>query len=93
MNLNRKLGNFAEKPYLCSAKSFIQSKYNEIKMEGNRTISKERAAYLERARKLQEAVDKGEKISLWERAERLGVTLQLAPGFSFDSDSKVKMFD
>lgn len=62
-------------------------------MEGTRKISKERAAYLERARKLQEAIDNGEKISLWERAERLGVTLQLVPGFSFDSDSKVKMFD
>ena len=56
------------------------------------TISKERAAYLERARKLQEAVDNGEKISLWERAKRLGSVFQLVPGFSFDSDSKVKLY-
>lgn len=57
------------------------------------TITKERAAYLERARKLQEDIDRGEKISLMERSRRLGVTLQLVPGFSFDSDAKVKLYD
>ncbi len=56
------------------------------------TISNERAAYLERARKLQEAVDRGEKISYWERFHRLGKVFDLVPGFSFDSDSKVKLY-
>lgn len=57
------------------------------------TITKERAAYLERARKLQEDIDRGEKITYWERFERLGPVFQLVPGFSFDSDSKVKLYD
>ncbi|MBR1557456.1 MAG: hypothetical protein IJ647_06825 [Prevotella sp.] len=61
-----------------------------INMEGN--ISKERAAYLERARKLREAIDRGEKISPLERAKRLGPVFQLVPGFSFDSDSQVKLY-
>ena len=34
-----------------------------------------------------------EKLSLWERAQRLGPTIELVPGFSFDSDSKVKLYD
>jgi hypothetical protein len=56
------------------------------------TISKERAAYLERARNLQEAVDRGEKISLMERSRRLGKVFELVPGFSFDSDSTVRLY-
>ena len=37
--------------------------------------------------------DKGkEKLSLWERAKRMGKVMELAPGFSFDSDSKVKTY-
>ena len=56
------------------------------------TISKERAAYLERVRQLQDAIDKGEKISLMERARRLGKVFELVPGFSFDSDSQVKLY-
>ncbi|MCH5311003.1 MAG: hypothetical protein J1E57_03485 [Prevotella sp.] len=55
------------------------------------TISKDRAAYLERVRQLQEAEANGEKISLLERARRIGPVLVLVPGFSFDSDSKVKL--
>ena len=55
-------------------------------------ISKERIAYLERARQLQEAIDRGEKISLMERSKRLGPIMSLVPGFSFDSDSKVKLY-
>ena len=48
------------------------------------TISKERAAYLERVRQLKEAEARGEKISLMERAGRLGKIFELVPGFSFD---------
>ena len=33
-----------------------------------------------------------EKLSLWERAKRMGKVMELAPGFSFDSDSKVKTY-
>lgn len=54
-------------------------------------ISKDRAAYLERVRLLQEAEARGEKLSLLERARRLGPILTLMPGFSFDSDSEVKL--
>ena len=32
------------------------------------------------------------KLSLWERAKRMGKVMELAPGFSFDSDSKVKTY-
>lgn len=32
------------------------------------------------------------KMSLWERAKKIGKVLELAPGFSFDSDSKVKLY-
>ena len=56
------------------------------------TISKERAAYLEKVKLLLEAEARGEKISLFERAKRLGPVFTLAPGFSFDSDSKVKLY-
>ena len=32
------------------------------------------------------------KLSLWERAKRMGKVMELAPDFSFDSDSKVKLY-
>jgi len=35
---------------------------------------------------------KDKKLSLWDRAKKMGKVLELAPGFSFDSDSKVKVF-
>lgn len=57
------------------------------------TISKEQAEYLERVRRLHEAEDRGERLSLWDRAQILGPVLELVPGFSFDSDSKVKLYD
>ena len=56
------------------------------------TISKERAAYLERVRQVKEAEARGEKISYWERFHRLGKLFELAPGFSFDSNSQVKLY-
>ena len=31
-----------------------------------------------------------ENLSLWERAQRMGKVMELVPGFSFDSDSKIK---
>ena len=33
-----------------------------------------------------------EKLSLWEIAERIGPVVELVPGFSFDSDSKIKLY-
>ena len=33
------------------------------------------------------------KQSLWEIAEQMGPVIELVPGFSFDSDSKVKLYD
>ena len=33
------------------------------------------------------------KISLWDKAHQIGPVLELAPGFSFDSDSEVKIED
>ena len=35
--------------------------------------------------------NKTEKLSLWERAKRMGKVMELVPGFSFDSDAKVKI--
>lgn len=40
-------------------------------------------------RKFKEA----EKISLWERAHRIGKVCELVPGFSFDSDSEINLYD
>lgn len=57
------------------------------------TISENKAAYLKRVRLLQEAEARGEKISLLERARRIGPVLTLVPGFSFDSDSRIKLYD
>lgn len=34
-----------------------------------------------------------EKLSPWDRALRMGPTIELIPGFSFDSDSKVRLQD
>lgn len=33
-----------------------------------------------------------EKLSLWERAKRMGKVMELVPGFSFDSDAQVKTY-
>ena len=33
------------------------------------------------------------KMSLWERAHQMGPVIKLAPGFSFDSDSKIKLYE
>ena len=33
------------------------------------------------------------KMSLWERAHQIGPVIRLAPGFSFDSDSKIKLYE
>ena len=33
------------------------------------------------------------KMSLWERAHLLGPTMETVPGFSFDSDSEIKLYD
>ena len=33
------------------------------------------------------------KESLWEIAHKMDPMFELAPGFSFDSDSKVKLYD
>ena len=41
---------------------------------------------------MNQIVNKERKLSLWERAKRMGKVLELAPGFSFDSDSKVKVY-
>ena len=41
---------------------------------------------------MEKVVTKKKKLSLWERAKRMGKVLELAPGFSFDSDSKVKVY-
>jgi hypothetical protein len=35
---------------------------------------------------------KEKKLSLWERAKKMGKVLELTPGFSFDSDSQVKVY-
>ena len=37
---------------------------------------------------MESSVTKKNKLSLWERAKRMGKVLELAPGFSFDSDSQ-----
>lgn len=34
-----------------------------------------------------------EKISLLERARRLGKVCEVVPGFSFNSDSKIKLYE
>ena len=36
--------------------------------------------------------NKSEKLSLLDRAKRMGKVLELVPGFSFDSDSQVKLY-
>ena len=41
---------------------------------------------------MEKTVTKKKKLSLWERAKKMGKVLELAPGFSFDSDSKVKVY-
>lgn len=33
------------------------------------------------------------KVSLWERAHEIGPAFELVPGFSFDSDSKIKLYE
>ena len=38
------------------------------------------------------ARDNRERQSLLERARRMGKVLELVPGFSFDSDSQVKLY-
>ena len=40
-----------------------------------------------------EKIKEREKLSLWEIAERMGPVIELVPGFSFDSDSKIKLYD
>jgi len=37
--------------------------------------------------------NKERKLSLWEVAHKMEPMFELAPGFSFDSDSKVKLYD
>lgn len=39
------------------------------------------------------AIKAGERLSVLERARRLGPVLSLVPGFSFDSDSKIKLYE
>lgn len=41
---------------------------------------------------MESMIKKDKKLSLWDRAKKMGKVLELAPGFSFDSDSKVKVF-
>ena len=41
---------------------------------------------------MERVATKKKKLSLWERAKKMGKVLELAPGFSFDSDSKVKVY-
>jgi len=36
---------------------------------------------------------KKEKLSLMQRAKRIGPAIELVPGFSFDSDSKIKLYE
>jgi hypothetical protein len=33
------------------------------------------------------------KTSLWEKAHHIGPVVELVPGFSFDSDSKIRLYD
>ena len=41
---------------------------------------------------MKRAMTKQTKLSLWERAKKMGKVLELTPGFSFDSDSQVKVY-
>ena len=38
-------------------------------------------------------IQEREKMSIWEIAEKMGPVAELVPGFSFDSDAKVKLYD
>ena len=40
-----------------------------------------------------ELIKEREKMSIWEIAEKMGPVIELVPGFSFDSDAKVKLYD
>lgn len=40
-----------------------------------------------------EYINEREKKSLWEIAHEMGPICELVPGFSFDSDSKIKLYD
>ena len=40
-----------------------------------------------------ETNNRQQKLSPWDRALRLGPTIELISGFSFDSDSKVRLQD
>ena len=55
--------------------------------------SVERMTYIERAHQLALAIKAGERLSVLERARRLGPVLSLVPGFSFDSDSRIKLYE
>ena len=41
---------------------------------------------------MRRTMTKEKKLSLWERAKKMGKVLELTPGFSFDSDSQVKVY-
>ena len=41
---------------------------------------------------MKRAMTKQKKLSLWERAKKMGKVLELTPGVSFDSDSQVKVY-